>query len=30
MCWDLTQDYNDQGTGILVNAMYTSLKQKEE
>ena len=30
MCWDLTQDYNDQGTGILVNAMHTSLKQKEE
>lgn len=30
MCWDLTQDYNDHDTGILVNTMYTTLKQKEE
>lgn len=30
MCWDLTQDYNDNGMGILVNAMYIGLKQKEE
>ena len=30
MCWDLTQDYNDHGIGILVNVMYENLKQKEE